>query len=171
MRADGVETADEFERKMSTLSAHEMLRVKLAALPHAGGLHLFNAKGWLINSSEIWPVPDVSIADRRYFKEFTSGKPTPDVIVEPVVSKVTNIWTTVFARKIVDRHGEIIGFASRGVEPTHFEDFVASLALSSDTAISMIHHDGTIIARYPRNDKLVGQNVARFALVSAGPGA
>ena len=24
------------------------------------------------------------IADRRYFKEFTSGKPTPDVIVEPV---------------------------------------------------------------------------------------
>ena len=163
MRADGVETSDEFERKMSTLSAHEMLRAKLAALPHVGGLNLFNAKGWLINSSEMWPVPDVHVRDRRYFQDFTSGKPTPDVIVEPVVSKVTKVWTTVFARKIVGRNGEIIGFASRGVEPTHFEDFVASLALNGDTAISMIHRDGTIIARYPKDARLVGQNVAKSA--------
>src|SRR4029077_1215201 len=103
----------------------------------------------------------VSVADRRYFKEFTSGTPTPEVIVEPVVSKITKIWTTVFARKIVGRNGQLIGFASRGVEPNHFEAFVGSLALNNDTAISMIHHDGTIIARYPRDDKVVGQNVAR----------
>ena len=109
-----------------------------------------------------------TIVDRRYFKEFTSGQPTPDVIVEPVVSKVTKVWTTVFARKIVGRNGEIIGFASRGVEPTHFEDFVGSLALNNDTAISMIHRDGTIIARYPQDEKLVGQNVAKLAVVSAG---
>ena len=92
-----------------------------------------------------------------------SGKPTPDVIVEPVVSKVTKVWTTVFARKITGRNGEIIGFAVRGVEPSHFEDFVASLALDSDTAISMIHRDGTVIARYPKDDKLIGQNVANSA--------
>jgi len=160
LRSDGVNTADEFEKKMSTLSAHEMLRAKLAVLPHVGGLNLFNVKGWLINSSEMWPVSDINISDRRYFQDFISGKPTPDVIVEPVVSKVTKVWTTVFARKIVGRNGDIIGFASRGVEPTHFEEFVGSLALNSDTAISMIHRDGTIIARYPRDEKLVGQNVA-----------
>ena len=120
LRADGVHTADEFERKMSTLSAHEMLRAKLAVLPHVGAFNLWSAKGWLINSSEMWPVPDASIADRRYFQEFISGKPTPDVIVEPVVSKVTKVWTTVFARKIIGRNGEIIGFAVRGVEPSPF---------------------------------------------------
>ena len=168
LRADGVDTSDEFERKMSTLSAHEMLRTKLAALPHVGGLNLFNAKGWLINSSEMWPVPDVTIADRRYFQEFTSGQPTPDVIVEPVVSKVTKVWTTVFARKIVGRNGEIIGFASRGVEPTHFEDFVGSLALNNDTAISMIHRDGTIIARYPQGCKAGRPERCKLAVVSAG---
>ena len=53
------------------------------------------------------------------------------MIVEPVVSKVTKIWTTVFARKIIGRNGEIIGFASRGVEPSHFEDFVKSVALTA----------------------------------------
>jgi PAS domain-containing protein len=160
MQAGRVDTADSFERQMSTLAAHEMLRAKLAALPHAGGLNLFNLKGQLINSSEMWPVADVSVSDRRYFREFTSGQPTPDVIVEPAVSRVTGIWTTIFARKITGRHGELIGFASRGVEPSHFESFVGSLALNSDTAISMIHRDGTIIARYPHDEKIVGRNVA-----------
>ncbi|WP_433995917.1 bifunctional diguanylate cyclase/phosphodiesterase [Bradyrhizobium genosp. L] len=154
-----IETAEQFERSMSLLSAHEMLRTRLAALPHVGGLNLFNAKGWLINSSEMWPVPDVNVADRRYFQEFTSGRPTSSVIVEPAMSKVTGVWTTIFARKITGRNGEVIGFASRGVEPSHFEDFVASLALSGDTVISMIHRDGTIIARYPQDVNAVGRNI------------
>ena len=148
-----------------------MLRSQLAALPHVGGLNMFNIEGWLINSSEMWPVPDISIADRRYFREFTSGKPTPDVIVEPAVSKVTGVWTTIFARKIVGRNGELIGFASRGVEPTHFEDFVASLALDNDTTISMVHRDGTIIARYPHDDKAGRQEHRQHPGVPARDGA
>src|SRR5262249_19518247 len=127
---------------------------------HVGALNLWSAKGRLINSSEMWPVEDASILDRRYFQEFVSGKPTPDVIVEPVVSKVTKVWATIFARKIIGRERKIIVFAGRAVEPSHFEAFVGSLGLDSDTAISMIHRDGTIIARYPKDDKLVGQNVA-----------
>jgi diguanylate cyclase (GGDEF)-like protein len=161
MQAGRVDTAESFERLMSTQAAHEMLRTKLAALPHVGGLNLFNVKGKLINTSEMWPVLDVSITDRRYFREFTSGEPTPDVIVEPAVSKVTKKWTTIFARKITGRHGELIGFATRGVEPAHFQNFVASLALSGDTTISMIHRDGTVIARYPHDDNLIGKNVSK----------
>src|SRR5258708_30077177 len=142
MQAGWVDSADEFEQKMSTFGAHEMLRAKLAALPHVGGLNLFNAKGTLINSSEMWPVRGISITDRRYFKEFTSGQPNPDLIFESGVSRVTGAWTTIFARKIVGRHGEIVGFASRGVAPPHFEAFVASLALRGATSISMLHRDG-----------------------------
>jgi diguanylate cyclase (GGDEF)-like protein len=162
VRAGGLDTAEAFEKQMSLLSTHEMLRARLAALPHVGGLNLFNREGWLINSSEVWPVPNISASERRYFREFTSGQPTPDVIVEPVVSQVTGLWTTVFARKVVGRNGEIIGFASRGVEPSHFEDFVGSLAIGADTTISMIHRDGTVIARYPHDPKVVGRNVSTF---------
>ena len=159
MQAGSLDTAEDFEKQMSSLVAHEMLRTKLAALPHVGGLNLFNTKGWLINSSEMWPVQEVSVSDRRYFREFTSGQPTPDVIVEPAVSKVTGIWTTIFARKIIGRNGELIGFASRSVEPKHFGDFVSSLALNGDTTISMIHRDGTVIARHPHDAKLIGSNI------------
>ena len=173
MRADGVHTVDDFETKMSTLNAHELLRSKLSVLPYVGALNLWSARGSLVNSSEMWPVADNTITDRRYFQAFMSGRPTPDVIVEAVVSKVTKVWTTVFARKIIGRQGEIIGFAVRGVEPSHFENFVASLALENGTAISMIHRDGTIIARYPKDDAMIGQNVAdtpafQYALAADG---
>jgi hypothetical protein len=44
----------------------------------------------VINSSEVWPIPDVTIVDRRFFRNFSSGQPAPPgVIVEPVRSKVT----------------------------------------------------------------------------------
>jgi diguanylate cyclase (GGDEF)-like protein len=160
VRSGGIDSAESFEKRMSLLATHEMLRTRLAALPHVGALNVFNKDGWLINSSEVWPVPDVHIRDRRSFREFTSEGPSPEVVVEPVVSRVTGVWTTVFARKIVDSKGRLIGFASRGVEPSHFEGFVASLALDADTAISMIHHDGTVIARYPQDPGIVGKNVS-----------
>ena len=85
-------------------------------MPRVGALNIFNSEGWLINSSEMWPVADANIRDRRYFREFTSGRPTPDVIVEHVVSRVTKVWTTIFVRKIVDRSGNIIGFAIRAAK-------------------------------------------------------
>src|SRR5215510_5932525 len=61
----GLETAEAFDTPMSLLAAHEMLRTRLAALPHVGALNVFNKDGWLINSSEMWPVQDVQIGDRR----------------------------------------------------------------------------------------------------------
>ena len=164
VRAGGIDTPEAFERQMSLLSTHEMLRSRLATMPRVGALNIFNHEGWLINSSEMWPVADAHIRDRRYFREFTSGRPTPDVIVEHVVSRVTKVWTTVFARKIVDKSGKIIGFAIRGVEPVHFLDFVRSLALSQDTTISIVHRDGTMIARYPEDPAFVGKNVSDSAV-------
>jgi diguanylate cyclase (GGDEF)-like protein len=162
--AEGIDTSAAFERRMSSPSIHQMLTSRLQAFPHVGALNVFSAKGRLINSTHGWPVPDIDVSDRRYFREFTSGKPVPDTIVEAARSKVTGKWTTIFARRILGRNGEIIGFTSRGVEPSHFEEFCASLALSGDTTVSMIHRDGTIIARYPRHDTLVGRNISDMPL-------
>ena len=71
---------------------------------------------------------------------------------------------------LTGRHGMTLPLALR---PEHFEDFVASLALGRNTAISIIHHDGTVIARYPQNEKYVGRNVSgmrqfRFAMEHGG---
>ena len=163
-RSEGIDTAEAFERRMSSPEVHEMLRFKLQAFPHVGALNLFNTNGRLINSTQDGPLPSINISSRHYFKEFTSGRPVPETILEARKSNVTGNWTVIFGRRIVGGNGEIIGFASRGVEPIHFEEFCASLALDDETSILMILRDGTIIARYPHDDALVGRNVADTAL-------
>jgi diguanylate cyclase (GGDEF)-like protein len=164
VRGAGIDTAQAFDRSMSTPAIHEMLRTKLQAFPYVGAFNLFSTSGKLINSTHGWPVPDISNTDRAYFKDFMSGRPVPDIIVEAGKSKVTGRWTTILARRITGRNGEIIGLASRGVEPSHFEDFCASLALDDATTVSMVHRDGTIIARYPHDDRLIGRNIASMPL-------
>ena len=52
-----------------------MLRLRLRAYSDVAGVNVFDANGVLINSSENWPVPNVRIADRNFFKAFKSGSP------------------------------------------------------------------------------------------------
>ena len=80
------------------------------------------------------------------------------MMVEPVHSRITGVWTTVIARKVTGPHGEFLGVIGRGIEPANFEKFFASLALGDDAAISMLHRDGTLLARYPHVDGMIGQN-------------
>src|SRR3954447_7491506 len=86
--AAGIGTPDEFRRRMSGEDVHLMLRSKLSALSYVGGVNVFDADGRLINASAVWPVPNVSIADRAYFKVFSSGPQSPTVLLEPVYSRV-----------------------------------------------------------------------------------
>ena len=72
MQSAGVDTGD-YRRRMSNPDIHEMLQAKIGALSYVGGINLFDSDGALINSSIIWPVPAINVADRAYFKSFKSG--------------------------------------------------------------------------------------------------
>jgi diguanylate cyclase (GGDEF)-like protein len=163
--AAGIGTPDEYRRKMAGEDVHQMLKAKLSALSYVGGVNVFDADGRLINASAVWPVPNVSIADRAYFKVFSSGPQSPTVLLEPVYSRVTGVWTTIITRKVTGTDGEFLGTISRGIEPAHFEKFFASLSLGEDAAISMITKEGTLLARHPHNEALIGRSFKGGALV------
>jgi diguanylate cyclase (GGDEF)-like protein len=164
MRAREIDNDEAYKKQMSGIDIHRLLRTRLASLPYVGGLNLFDAEGWLINSSETWPVPEINITDRSHFKALKSPNGPDTVLAEPVISRVTGAWTAVFARRVVGRNGEFLGMVGRGVEPSHFENFFASLALAKGATISMIHRDGTVLARYPRKETIIGQNLAASAV-------
>jgi hypothetical protein len=46
---------------------------------------------------------------------------------------------------------------ARRIDPDIFEKFFASVALGKGAAISMFHRDGTMLARYPHIDEMIGQ--------------
>ena len=132
MRSSGITTMENYRRRMSAEDIHLMLKSKMDALAYVGGINVIDADGRLINSSAAWPAPPVNVADRAYFKNFKSGPQSPAMLIEPVYSRITGMWTTVIARKVTGPNGEFLGVIGRGIEPAHFEKF--SPRWRSDTA-------------------------------------
>jgi len=100
MRSSGIVTAESFRQRMSGKDVHLMLKSKLSALSYVGGVNVFDADGTLVNTSTAWPVPSINVGDRPYFRTFRTDPHAPEMLVEPVHSRISGAWTTVIARKM-----------------------------------------------------------------------
>jgi diguanylate cyclase (GGDEF)-like protein len=158
VRATGITSAADYRKRLSGQDIHRMLRSKIEALPYMGGVNIIDADGNLINSSTAWPAPKLNVADRAYFRTFRYDPNAPDVLIEPLHSRISGAWTILIVRKIVGPNGEFMGVVGRGIEPAGFEKFFETVVLGEDATISMLHRDGTLLARYPHSGELMGRN-------------
>jgi len=153
-----ISSSQEFKARLSSAEWHEMLRLRLRAFTDVAGVNVFDSNGALINSSERWPVPDVKIADRAFFKAFKSGSPFERFRIELVRGRFQDGWATVVACKVTGPNGEFLGVVTRALTPAHFERFFASITLAPGASIAMHHRDGTLLARFPHAEDVMGKN-------------
>jgi PAS domain-containing protein len=158
IRSTGIDSSEAFRREMSSQGMREILKSKSNGTPDVAGINIFDADGMLINSS-VWPRPAVNVADRPYFKAAKFDPASAPVLIELVKSRLAGkSWTLLISRKIAGPSGEFLGLMTRGIATASFEKFFAPLALGKDAVIAMFHRDGTMMARYPHIDDLIGQN-------------
>jgi diguanylate cyclase (GGDEF)-like protein len=160
LREQGIRTTDAFNRQMSGKAAHDALEALVRASPETARLHIFDADGRLINSSVTWPPPAIDITDRNYFRRFKTDPGSPDIAITPIRSRFAEGWTTVIARRITASDGTFLGVVSRGMTPASFEKFFESLSFGEGSAITMEHRDGTMLARYPHVEDMIGENLS-----------
>ena len=168
MQFSEIDSPETFRIWMSSYDAHLILKSKVNVLSYIGDVGIFDADGKLINSSAIWPLPAISIADRAYFKNFKSDAALKTAVAEPARSQMTGNWSTVIAHRLSGPNGVFLGVMARRIDPAHFEKFFASVALGNGAAISMFHHDGTMLARYPHANSTVGQKFKNAPLAGQG---
>jgi diguanylate cyclase (GGDEF)-like protein/PAS domain S-box-containing protein len=157
MQISTIALPEVFRSQMSTPDAHLMLQSKVSVLSYIGDVQIFDADGRLINSSAAGPLPDVNISDRPYFHAFKSSPESKMALAEPARSLFTGGWTTIIAHRLSGPNGVFLGVMARRIDPGNFEKFFASVALGEGAAISMFHRDGTMLARYPHVDSMIGQ--------------
>jgi diguanylate cyclase (GGDEF)-like protein len=158
IHAARIASPDDFRRVMSTHEMHLLMKAKVSGAAEIAGVNVYDADGILINSSVVPVVPYVNIADRAYYKALKSSSDVADCEVEMVRSRFSGGWRTVIARKVVGPNGEFLGVVSRAIAPAKYEEFFSKVVLGNDAAISMNHHDGTLIARYPHVEAMIGRN-------------
>ena len=156
-----------YRDKLSGTGAHERLKSRVSALSYIGDVNFFDVNGRLINSSRLWPLPEIDISDRIFFSTLRTGAPLTSVLGEPVRTYYSGRWTTVIAHRLSGPDGAFLGVMSRRIDPANFERFFASVTLGKGAAISMFHGDGTLIARHPHVASLIGQKLANVPLVNS----
>jgi diguanylate cyclase (GGDEF)-like protein len=157
--------------QLAMLEWHEELRAKVNGYSAAAGINVFDANGTLINSSEVWPVPDVNVSDRTYFKTLKSGNASTPIQIELVRSRISGSWATIVAHRLNGPKGEFTGVITRSILPATFEKYFASVVLREGAAISMYRRDGILLARYPHVEHMIGSNIRSsnvFASLSNG---
>jgi len=165
MKISEISSPEAFREKMSGRETHEMLKAKISKLSYMGEVMMFDADGRLVNSSSTWPLPAVNVAERSYFKRLKTDPQAPSVLTEPSLSVFAHGWVTVIAHRLNGLNGAFLGVLARRIDPASYEKFFASVALGSGSAISMFHADGTMLARYPHVDSLIGKNLKSAPLI------
>jgi diguanylate cyclase (GGDEF)-like protein/PAS domain S-box-containing protein len=166
MRFSEIASPELFRSQFSTSEAHLMMKSKVSELSYIGDVFIFDADGSVVNSSGDWPPRAVNIADRAYFKAFKTDPQLNVTLAGPIRSHFTGNWTTVLAHRLSGPDGNFLGVMARRIDPVNFEKFFASVTLSKGAAISMFHSDGTMLARHPHVQSMIGQNFKGAPLIS-----
>ena len=72
------------------------------------------------------------------------------------------VWTSLMTRRINGPDGELIGMASGRLDLRYFEDFYRAVELQQGGAILLHLRDGTVLARYPHREDVIGASYANL---------
>ena len=159
IKALGITSSEDFEQKMSDYNTHQSLRDKVVGFNYLGALILVNSKGKVFNFSRSWPIPDLSVADRDFFLALQSDEKLNSVISKPIRNRATGTWIVQIARKVSGPNGQFLGLVLSAIELQSIEQYFARVVLGPDSAISLIHLDGELMARHPRIETLIGRPI------------
>jgi diguanylate cyclase (GGDEF)-like protein/PAS domain S-box-containing protein len=165
LQISGIASEKEFRKHVGSSEAHEILRSKAGVLSYLGDISIFDSNGDMINWSRPLPAPPLNISERAYFKSFKFDSRSPSILTESVRSYITGNLNSVIAHRLKGEDGIFLGVMTRRINPANYEKFFASVALGTGATISMFHADGTMLARYPHVDELIGNNFSTAPLL------
>ena len=148
----GVTDGASYRRLISDQETHILLKEKIAGLLQVDAVTMIDANGKLINFSRYWPILEVDISDRDYFKALKADPHLESFISAPVQNRGTGSWNIYVARRLSDSHGEFMGLLLGAMSMQYLENFFGSTSLGLNTSISLIREDGTLLARFPPTD-------------------
>ena len=134
----------------------DMLRQRLAELPYARALFVVGPDGFITHDTDYPSTPDVSLADRGYFKAHRDDPRLGLTISSPLLSRSGLGWFAAVSRPI-GRAGVFQGVAVAAVGPAYFEALYRRLGLGTGDAISLFHRDRVLIAQHPGGEARVGK--------------
>ena len=142
---------------------HTYLREQAVGLVQIEGLLVIDASGTILAMAEYFPSPRhvTEIAEPSSFEALKNAK-GDRLLVGSAMLGADRQWLFPLARRIETPAGEFGGaVGARGRIP-YYQDFYRALHLGAGTSTSLMHRNGTLLARYPTADAALGKRFALF---------
>jgi len=141
---------------------HPYLRDQAVGVEQMGGLSLFDAGGELLATSWAPLVPPVSLGGRASFQRMRDNPAEPLVVAPAMRSEIDGKWIVPMARRLEGPRRNFLGVVSARVSIEYFQDFYESIQLDRGTKVTLLHRDGTLLARFPRAEAAIGRPYAQL---------
>ncbi|MFB9268547.1 EAL domain-containing protein [Bradyrhizobium erythrophlei] len=159
-----IATPEAFKARMATPDTYQTLKAR--GVSFLGKITLYDSDGKVITwSGDLPPPAKLDISQREYFKTFKSDPDAAPVRIETLSSLLAGGLSTIIAHRLNAPDSTFLGVMTRHIDPLNYEKFFASVAPGTSAAIAMFHTDGTLLARYPHVDEMIGQQFGNAPLL------
>jgi PAS domain S-box-containing protein len=159
VRAAGVTTPVLFTNIMATPQVHDFLVGRLRGLPQADAISLIDDGGKVVNFTRAWPIPPIDTSKREYFQALRDGAKPGTYVGTPFQNSTNGAWDIPIERRVDSADGEFLGIINVMVEARYFDELYQRLATRDGESVALFRSDGTMLARYPHLEKMIGQKL------------
>jgi PAS domain S-box-containing protein len=158
--------------KLSAEDLHAYLRDQAVGLIQIDGFAMYDARGDPLAISWLEPGrAGTNIASIPGF-QLLRDDPSMDLVVsEAVRSKSDGRWMIPLGRRLQTAAGQFAGVIGARVRIQYFEDFYRNVQLEPGTKITLMHTNGTLMARHPPAEASFGQRFPLFDTMLAAAAA
>lgn len=160
--SERIETEGLGQKQKSRLQ--KVLQAQVANFPQLHGSFIYDAQGnWILTSSGK-PLGHSNYADREYFQYHLSHNNNTSYIGAVIRSRTTDDLVIPVSRRLNHPDGSFAGVVVSTIYVNYFRQFYNSFALKSDTSLSLLRSDGTILYRRPDSEDAIGKNISQGVL-------
>ncbi len=153
-------TAGEFDGFARSQATKAVLAGASCALPQIVRIHLVNARGRLVGTSNPRPVSDpIHLTDASWFTALATDPSLALYLSEPMRIRATGKKVLSLARKIKDADGNFLGVIVATVDLGHLDALYREHLKKPSLAITFYRRDGVILAHAPNPERAVGRRI------------
>ncbi len=160
--------AVEYRRgRLARLSAddlHAYLVEQSIGLVQIAGLGMHDAGGDALAMSWLAPRTELNIAFLPVFQKLRDDPQAGMVIGSAMRSPSDGQWVIPIGRRLETPSGQFAGVINARGRIEYFQDFYRDVRLDAGTKITLMHRDGTLLARHPAIEAAFGR---RFPLLDS----
>ena len=144
-----------------------LMQSQLRYLPTVRALFVIGPDGFIQHDTDFPKTPDVSLADRPYFRQYLENSGLRNALSSALKSRSGTGWFVASTRRITARDGSFRGIVVAAVQLDSVSRLYRKLDLGSGQTMALLQADGRLIARFPHDDGLVGQSYADTPLFAS----